>query len=66
MGKNAGELVLICHSNNWVRFYARHMPRLPDCATIADLLLFVQFTLSLRLSARMDILWFMDKLPGIG
>jgi hypothetical protein len=31
------------------------LPQLPDCATIADLLLFVQFALSLGSIARMDI-----------
>jgi len=55
MGENAGELVLICHRNNCVRFNARHMPRLPDCPRISDLLLFDQFALSLISIARMDI-----------
>ncbi len=34
---------------------AKHMPRLPKCARIDDLLLFVQIALPLRSSARMDI-----------
>jgi len=34
---------------------AKHMPRLPKYARIDGLLLFVQFALSLRLSARIEI-----------